>query len=84
MWKTSINPSAFTRSMAVLRAQNAPVRPIPALQGVLGGGDRVRGCNYKVRLDTHQCKPLHDIMVISTTSSILYSQHIWAIVCRMT
>ena len=31
MWNTSIMPSAFTRSMAVLRAQNAPVRPMPAL-----------------------------------------------------
>ena len=32
MWKASTIPSAFTRSMAVLRAQNAPVRPIPALR----------------------------------------------------
>jgi len=31
VWKTSTNPSAFILSMAVLRAQNAPVRPMPAL-----------------------------------------------------
>ena len=32
MWKTSTMPSAFTLSMAVLNAQKAPVRPIPALK----------------------------------------------------
>ena len=37
VWKTSMSPSLFTLSMAVLRAQKAPVRPIPALHK-----DRVR------------------------------------------
>ncbi len=31
VWKTSRMPSAFTRSRTVLRAQNVPVRPAPAL-----------------------------------------------------
>lgn len=31
VWKTSRIPSAFTRSRTVLRAQNVPVRPAPAL-----------------------------------------------------
>ena len=46
VWKTSTNPSVFVLSMAVLRAQNAPVRPIPALcvcEGVCEGGYGRRG-----------------------------------------
>ena len=39
-WNTSTRPSLFTLSMAALRAQNEPVRPIPALEG---GGRREGG-----------------------------------------